>query len=104
MRRIKWKIGRNLDVFNDVLRGGFGTFDYEESIKLIWRNSAKSKLDLSWAETIKYLESKLESCRPSNIESVKSDLESAKNHEGQTLFDILIEIINEHEHIRLELR
>lgn len=29
------KIGRNLDAFNDVLQGGFGTFDYEEPIELI---------------------------------------------------------------------
>ena len=101
---LDWKIGRNLDAFNDVLRGGFGAFDYEELIELIWTNSDKSKSDLSWIETIKYVESKLLTCHESNIEYVKSDLELARNHKGQTLFDILIEIIKEQEHIRLELR
>ncbi|NHJ84480.1 MAG: hypothetical protein FK734_03410 [Asgard group archaeon] len=28
--------GRNWDAFNDILRGGFGTFDYEENITLIF--------------------------------------------------------------------
>ena len=103
-RDLDWKIGRNLNAFNDVLRGGFGTFEYEEPIELIWVDSDKSKTDLSWTETIKYVESKLQTCHESNVEYVKSDLELARNHKGQTLFDILIEIIKEHEHIRLELR
>jgi len=38
--------GRNLDAFNDVLWGGFGVFNYDESIKLVWEHSAKSKKDL----------------------------------------------------------
>ena len=29
---LNWKIGRNLNVFNDVLGGGFGTYDCGESI------------------------------------------------------------------------
>jgi RNAse (barnase) inhibitor barstar len=33
--------GRNLDAFNDVLRGGFGTPD--EGFILRWKNSARSK-------------------------------------------------------------
>jgi RNAse (barnase) inhibitor barstar len=38
--------GRNLDAFNDVLRGGFGSFEYEEPITIIWLNTNKSKKDL----------------------------------------------------------
>ncbi len=41
-----WKIGRNLDAFNDVLTGGFGVHDYEEPIQIKWINSVKSKKDL----------------------------------------------------------
>ncbi len=26
---LDWTVGGNFDAFNDVLRGGFGTFDYE---------------------------------------------------------------------------
>lgn len=64
------KTGHNLDAFNDLLRGGFGVNDYEEPINLVWRNSKKSKQDLNII------------------------------HNGQTLYEILIEIISGHEHIK----
>jgi RNAse (barnase) inhibitor barstar len=38
--------GRNLDAFNDVLRGGFGRFEYEELITIILLNTNKSKKEL----------------------------------------------------------
>ncbi|MHC4266475.1 MAG: barstar family protein [Planctomycetota bacterium] len=41
-----FKMGRNLDAFVDVLSGGFGVFEYEENINLIWKNSEKSKNNL----------------------------------------------------------
>jgi RNAse (barnase) inhibitor barstar len=48
-----FKMGRNLDAFNDVLRGGFGVFEYEENIDLTWKNSEKSRKDLgSMFETL----------------------------------------------------
>ena len=69
-----WEIGRNLDAFNDVLRGGFGLYEYEEQITIIWENSSKSKSDLGYEETIRYMESKLKTCHPTNIASVESNL------------------------------
>lgn len=45
-KNLGWRIGRNLDAFNDVLRGGLGAFENDEPIQLIWRNSNKSKHDL----------------------------------------------------------
>jgi RNAse (barnase) inhibitor barstar len=71
-RNLDWKTGHNLDAFNDLLRGGFGVHEYEEPIKLIWKNSNKSKRDLS------------------NL------------RDGQTTYQILIEIINGHNHIEFE--
>jgi len=41
-----FKMGRNLDALNDVLRGGFGVFDSGESIVLTWKHSKKSKAEL----------------------------------------------------------
>ncbi len=101
---LDWKISRNLDAFNDVLRGGFGAFEYEEPIQIIWDHSDKSKSDLGYPETIKWLERKLRQCHPSNIRSVKEQLLRANNAEGQTLFEIIIEIVEEHKHINLTLR
>lgn len=47
---------------------------------------------------------KLKTCHPSNIDSVKTDLELAKGHVGQTLFEIIVEIISEQHHIELVLQ
>ena len=46
--------GRNLDAFNDILRGGFGT--PEGGFILRWANSGVSRERLGYAETVKQLE------------------------------------------------
>lgn len=33
-----WCIGRNLNVFVDILRGGFGRYDLGEEIMVVWLN------------------------------------------------------------------
>lgn len=43
---LTWKIGRNLDAFNDVLRGGFGVHAYGEPIVIRWLCAGKSRGDL----------------------------------------------------------
>ena len=93
--------GRNLDAFNDILHGGFGT--PENGFILIWKNSALSRQRLSFHETADFLEKKLLRCHPSNIEIVKSDLVKAWKHEGQTAFDWLLEIIQGHKDIEIRL-
>jgi RNAse (barnase) inhibitor barstar len=61
--------GRNLDAFNDILRGGFGT--PEGGLTLRWRNASLSRERLGYAETLRYLRRKLQRCHPSNIPSVE---------------------------------
>ena len=86
--------GRNLDAFNDILRGGFGT--PEGGFVLRWLNSETSRRDLGFSETIAYLQRKLTRCHPSNVPKVEQDLLAARRGEGQTLFDIILEIIAVH--------
>jgi RNAse (barnase) inhibitor barstar len=85
---------RNLDAFSDILRGGFGTPD--EGFVLRWLNSPRSERMLGYPATIEYLEEKILRCHPSNVVSVQADLESAHRGEGQTLFQILVDIIRTH--------
>lgn len=33
---LDWKIGRNLNAFNDILRGGFGRHEYGQPIHIQW--------------------------------------------------------------------
>jgi RNAse (barnase) inhibitor barstar len=86
--------GRNLDAFNDVLRGGFGTPD--GGFTLRWARSDVSAQRLGWSETIRYIEKKLTTCHPANIPYVEADLQAARREEGQTLYTTIIDIIAAH--------
>lgn len=68
-KNLEWQTGHNLNALYDLLRGGFGVHEYEEPIKVIWKNSEKSKKDLS--EII----------------------------DGQTFYQIIVEIIKDHAHV-----
>lgn len=51
---LNWETGHNLDAFNDLLRGGFGVYDHEEPIILVWKNFTHSTkvLGKELAETL----------------------------------------------------
>jgi RNAse (barnase) inhibitor barstar len=101
--------GRNLDAFNDILRGGFGT--PQAGFVLRWMDHRLSRTRLSYAETVRQLERRLERCHPSNRQAVLNDLGRAAREEGSTVFDWLLEIIRTHgpggaeaeDNVRLEL-
>ncbi len=97
------EFGRNLDAFSDILEGGFGKFEYGEPIKIMWKNAHKSRLDLGFPETIKYFKIKLKRCHPTNRTLVLEELRNAQDHKGETIFDILVNIVYEHEHIEFHL-
>ena len=100
--------GMNLDAFNDVLCGGFGTPD---GFVLRWKNHAVSRRRLGYEETVRQLERKLLRCHPANRVAVTQELEAAKHHQGPTVFEWLVEIIQVHgpggseaeDHVHLEL-
>ena len=86
--------GKNLDAFNDVLRGGFGT--PENGFVIEWLNHEISKERLGFDETIKQLQLRLLRCHPSNVARVTEQLMAARRREGATVFDWLQEIIQKH--------
>jgi len=86
--------GRNLDAFNDILRGGFGT--PEGGVVLRWTNSNASRVDLGYAETVRQLKKRLEQCHPTNRDAVRADLSRAQRGEGPTVFEWLVEMIRDH--------
>ena len=90
---LTWKIGRNMDAFNDILRGGFGVHEYGESLAIKWINFKKSKADFGYPATIAYYEQILLQCHPSNITFVQEKINAAKSRKGQTLLDIIVGII-----------
>jgi RNAse (barnase) inhibitor barstar len=102
-KNLDWKIGRNLDAFNDVLRGGFGVFEYSENITLIWKDSNLSKNNLGFDAAIKRYNDILKKCHPSNIPNIKERIFEAEQKRGLTLFDEIVEIIRENKNIKLTL-
>jgi len=86
--------GRNLDAFNDILRGGFGT--PEDGFGITWSHSALSKERLGYSETVRQLELRLERCHPGNRDDVRQQLSDARAGRGATVFDWLVEIIRDH--------
>ena len=86
--------GRNLDAFNDVLRGGFGT--PERGFILEWMNSDLSRQRLGHDAMARRLRRVLERCHPTNRDRVRGELAAAERGEGPTLFELLVEIIREH--------
>ena len=86
--------GHNLDAFNDILRGGFGT--PEEGFTVFWKNSAVSRQRLGYPETVRQLQLRLATCHPTNREHVAEYLQEAIRNEGPTVFDWLIDIIRRH--------
>jgi RNAse (barnase) inhibitor barstar len=88
----KW--GRNLDAFNDILRGGFGTPG--GGFVLRWVNSALSRVRLGYPETVRQLEGRLARCHLTNRQYVSADLQRARQGVGPTGFDWLVELIGVH--------
>ena len=86
--------GKNLDAFNDILRGGFGSPGGGFILK--WKNSNLSRERLGYAETVRQLECRLQRCHPSSHKHVSGELERAKSGIGPTVFEWLIEIIQTH--------
>jgi hypothetical protein len=77
-----------------VLRGGFGT--PENGFTFRWKNHLRSQSCLGYPETIKQLELRLEHCHPANRAAVMEELARARNQQGPTVFDWLVEIIRFH--------
>ncbi len=101
---LKWKIGRNLEAFSDVLRGGFGVHELGETLNIVWKDHESSNRMLGWNETTKYIQSKLKRCYPKNISSIMNDLELSKKHEGKTLFETIVNLISQHKNVKLQLK
>lgn len=86
--------GHNLDAFNDILRGGFGT--PPGGFILRWRNAQTSRHHLGYAETVRQLEQRLQRCHPSQQPAVRQELAAARAGAGPTVFDWLIAILQVH--------
>lgn len=82
--------GRNLGAFDDVLSGGCGDFPIHEPTEITWVNSGLSKNRLRVKEASPF---------PKTLHH-----SPAISYHEVTLFDILVDIIQGHDHISLVLK
>ena len=94
MKDADWKVG-TLDGFDDILYGFEG--------KIIWKDAEKSKKELGVEATKKFYENKINQGKPFNINLAQQKLDDLIDGKGQTLFEILIEILESHQNITLIL-
>lgn len=84
----------DLDAFNDMLRGGFGT--PSDGFILRWINSSASRQCLGYPATLLWLDRAIKRCHPSAIPHFRARQNSAQKGQGETLFDNLVDIIRIH--------
>ena len=89
-----WKVG-TLDGFDDIL--------YGVDTNITWKDSQKSKEDLGFDLTKEFYENKIRQGKPFNVKLIQQKLDDLIDGNGQTLFEILIEIIESHKNITLFL-
>lgn len=105
-KNLGWRIGRNLDAFEDILYGtGYGTFEVTDFIKLVWENFSKSQVDLGLEETRKYYERIISNIdmEPENRSYFKEKLKELNLKKGKMLCEIIVEIISERKNIEFEV-
>lgn len=95
-----WRLGESLDALDDMLRGGYGATQGFETVALRWRDMEHCRRTLGIDATRRWLHSKLampETFASNRIQAQLDALDSG----GPTYFDIILDIIADHERIRL---
>ena len=101
MSQENWKIAQSLDAFNDMLYGSFGEIKGKEKIQLIWKDMEQNQKSLGFQTTLEFYQNKLKSPEIFNRKFVLSKIDELHNGVGLTFFEIILEIITDHENIIL---
>ena len=101
MSQENWKIAQSLDAFNDMLYGSFGEIKGKEKIQLIWKDIEQNQKSLGFQTTLEFYQNKLKSPEIFNQKLVLSKIDELHNGVGLTFFEIILEIITDHENIIL---
>jgi RNAse (barnase) inhibitor barstar len=94
MKDEDWKVG-TLDGFDDILYGVHSD--------ITWKDSQKSKEDLGFEATREFYENKIKQGKLFNVQLIQQKLDDLIAGDGQTIFEILVEIIESHPNIQLVL-
>lgn len=101
MSQENWKIAQSLDAFNDLLYGSFGEIKGKEKIQLIWKDIEQNQKSLGFQTTVEFYQNKLKSPEIFNRKFVLSKIDELHHGVGLTFFEIVLEIISDHDNIIL---
>jgi RNAse (barnase) inhibitor barstar len=99
-----WQLGHSLDALDDMLYGGYGVLAGHESATVIWQDIEQTRSALGEETTRTWLKAKLDSEGTFNVRTIAAQLEALDASEGQTYFQIVMEIFAAHPRIQLEGR
>jgi hypothetical protein len=99
-----WQLGHSLDALDDMLYGGYGVLAGHESATVIWQDIEHTRSALGVETTRAWLQAKLDAEGTFNAGTVAAQLEAFDAGEGQTYFEIVMEIFAAHPRIQLEGR
>lgn len=96
-----WQLGHSLDALDDMLYGGYGVLAGHEGATLIWRDIEHSCNALGVDATRSWLQGKLAGSSVFNEATIAAQLKALGAGEGQTYFQIVMEIFAAHPRIYL---
>lgn len=101
MQEESWRIGHSLDAFNDLLWGGYGALHGAQSVELLWHNMDHSRKALGYQTTRVYYLDKLRPGSPYSKKLFEQKLEALERGTGETYFDSIMAILNDHPGIKV---
>lgn len=96
-----WQLGPSLDALDDLLYGGHGALARHETATVVWRDIDRSREALGSEATRAWLEDKLRQPGTFNAETIGRQLDALQRGEGQTYFQIVMDIFASHPNVAL---
>ncbi|HBS57619.1 ribonuclease inhibitor [Isoptericola jiangsuensis] len=96
-----WQLGPSLDALDDLLYGGYGALQGHTTATVAWRDIALSRVALGVDATCAWLQAKLQQPGTFNADVIRHQLDALERGEGQTYFEIVMEIFAGHPRITL---
>ena len=94
-------LGASLDALDDLLHGGYGALAGHATATVVWRDIAHSREALGRETTRAWLQSKLDQGGRFNGAAIHAQLTALALGQGQTYFEIVMEIFGSHPQITL---
>lgn len=98
-----WQLGSSLDALDDLLYAGYGVLRGHATATVAWRDADLSRVALGMDATCTWLQAKLQQPGTFSADVIRRQLDALERGEGQTYFEIVMEIFASHPRITLRL-